>query len=82
MEIIELNLNNVDSLNLPKYINLLNQLSNSVYSSLTDIKTNLILDNTKITSLPNKLYVGGDLWLENTPLIYSSYEDEIKEMIE
>jgi predicted GNAT family N-acyltransferase len=56
MEIVELNLNNVDSLNLPKYIKLLNQLSNSVYSPLSEIKSNLI----KIL-MTNKIFILGTL---------------------
>lgn len=50
MNIIELSLSNIDQLNLNKYVELLNQLSNSVYSGLSEIKTNLIkiLMNNKI----------------------------------
>jgi glucosamine-phosphate N-acetyltransferase len=56
MKIVELNLTNVDSLNLNKYISLLNQLSPSVYSPISEIKANLI----KIL-MTNKIFILGSL---------------------
>jgi hypothetical protein len=42
----------------------------------------LDLYNTKITSLPDNLSVGGFLTLENTPLSKKYTKEQIKQMIE
>lgn len=57
LEIIELNMLNIDQLNLNKYVGLLNQLSDTVYSSITDIKTSLI----NILLSGSKIFILGSL---------------------
>jgi hypothetical protein len=42
----------------------------------------LYLKNTKITSLPNNLSVGGYLYLQNAPLSKKYTKEQIKQIIE
>jgi hypothetical protein len=46
------------------------------------VRGDLNLYNTKITSLPDNLSVGGYLNLENTPLSEKYTEERIKQIIE
>jgi len=41
----------------------------------------LNISYTNITELPNKLYVGGDLYINNTPLERKYTNEEIREIV-